>query len=223
VEINPGTEKKLRLFARLLAEANGRVRLVGPSDGDVIYDEHIKDAVEASRLLGAFPSGSRFADIGTGGGIPGTVWCVLRPDMEGVMADSVGKKIRIASEISEALGLKNATFVNARSEDLAARGRETFDAASARAVADARVTAEYLAPLVRVGGVLIAFKGAKVHDEIDLPAQLWRKLGLGAPSLAPYSISGKELYLLTWEKIAHCPGRFPRKPGEAKRAPWWVK
>jgi 16S rRNA (guanine527-N7)-methyltransferase len=143
--------------------------------------------------------------------------------MEGVMADSVGKKIRMAREISEALGLKNATFVDARSEELAAREREAFDAASARAVADARVTAEYLAPLVKIGGILIAFKGAKVHDEIGIPAPLWRKLGLGAPSLAPYSISGKELYLLTWEKIAPCPNRFPRGPGEAKRYPWWVK
>jgi 16S rRNA (guanine527-N7)-methyltransferase len=223
VETNPDIEKKLRLFARLLAEANELVRLMGPSDENVIYDEHIKDAVEASRPLAAFPSGSRFADVGTGGGVPGTVWCVLRPDIEGVMADSGGKKIRIAREISEALGLKNAAFVNARSEDLAARGRESFDAASARAVADARVTAEYLAPLVKVGGLLIAFKGAKVHDEIDLPARLWRNLGLGAPSLEPYSISGKALYLLTWEKIAPCPNRFPRKPGDAKRAPWWAK
>ena len=223
METNPGIEKKLRLFARLLAEANERARLVGPSDENVIYEEHIKDALAASRLLDAFPSGSRFADVGTGGGIPGTVWCVARPDMEGVMADSVGKKIKIAREISEALGLKNATFVNARSEDLAAPEREAFDAACARAVADARVTAEYLAPLVKAGGILIAFKGAKVHGEIGLPAPLWRKLGLGAPSLEPYSISGKALYLLTWEKIAPCPGRFPRKPGEAKRDPWWMK
>jgi 16S rRNA (guanine527-N7)-methyltransferase len=223
VETNPGIEKKLRLFARLLAEANKRVRLVGPSDENVIYEEHIKDALAASRLLDAFPSGSRFADIGTGGGIPGTVWCVLRPDMKGVMADSVGKKIRIAREISEALGLRNAAFVNARSEDLAAREREAFDTVAARAVADSRITAEYLAPLVKVGGILVAFKGAKVYDEIDLPAQLWRKLGLGAPSLEPYNISGKELYLLTWEKTARCPSRFPRKPGEAKRDPWWAK
>ena len=223
MEINHGIEKKLRLFARLLAEANERVRLVGPSDENVIYEEHIKDALAASRLLDALPSGSRFADIGTGGGIPGTVWCAVRPDIEGVMADSVGKKIKIAREISEALGLTNAAFVNARSEELAARARETFAAAAARAVADSRVTAEYLAPLVKVGGILIAFKGAKVHDEIDLPARLWRKLGLGAPSLEPYDMPGRELYLLTWEKIAPCPGRFPRRPGEAKRAPWWVK
>jgi 16S rRNA (guanine527-N7)-methyltransferase len=223
METNPGIEKKLRLFARLLAEANERVRIVGPSDENVIYEEHIKDAVAGCRLLDAFPPGSRFADIGTGGGIPGTVWCVLRPDIEGVMADSVGKKIKIAREISVALGLRNAMFVNARSEELAAREREAFDAASARAVADARVMAEYLTPLVKVGGILIAFKGVKVHEEIDLPAPLWRKLGLGMPSLAPYSISGKKLYLLTWKKIAPSPARFPRKPGEAKRDPWWVK
>ncbi|MDR3164474.1 MAG: 16S rRNA (guanine(527)-N(7))-methyltransferase RsmG [Synergistaceae bacterium] len=223
MEINPDIEKKLRLFARLLAEGNERARLVGPSDANVIYEEHIKDAVAASRLLGVLPSGSRFADIGTGGGIPGIVWCVCRSDMEGVMADSVGKKIKIAREISEALCLKNAAFVNARSEELAARERETFDAASARAVADSRVTAEYLAPLVKAGGILIAFKGAKVHSEINLPAPLWRKLGLSAPSLEPYSMSGKALYLLTWKKIAPCPARFPRKPGEAKRDPWWLK
>jgi 16S rRNA (guanine527-N7)-methyltransferase len=223
VEITQDIERKLRLFARLLAEANNRVRLTGPFLESVIYCEHIKDAVEASSALDPLPPGSRFADIGTGGGIPGIVWCVLRPDVEGVLADSAGKKIKIVGEMIAALDLKNATAVNARSEEIALRQREAFNLAAARAVADSRVSAEYLSPLVRIGGLLAVFKGSKVREEIGIPAERWKKLGLAPPSLTPYSSSGKELYLLVWEKITSCPARFPRKPGEAKRSPWWVK
>jgi 16S rRNA (guanine527-N7)-methyltransferase len=220
MEIEGHTRETLVRFVKLLANANNKVRLTGPSDEKTIYEEHIEDALRALSSLEKFESGHRFVDVGTGGGLPGVVWGICRPDMEGVLIDSVGKKINILREIVETLGLQNITALNMRSEELALQQREKFDVATARAVADAKVMAEYLSPLVKIGGRLVIFKGSKVSAEIDIPRKDWKKLGLGAPILAPYKISGKELNLTIWEKESPCPRRFPRKPGEARKTPW---
>jgi 16S rRNA (guanine527-N7)-methyltransferase len=221
MKITDETEAQLRRFARMIAEANGRVRVTGPSNEDVIYEEHVRDALMALPILENFPAGSSFADVGTGGGLPGIVWGICRPDMHGTLIDSVGKKINIVREIIGALELKNITARNERSEETAASLRETFDIAAARAVASAPVLAEYLSPLARPGGLLLAFKGPRAEDEIEgFHQRDWMKLGLGPPSRVPYKISGKGCCMMIWTKISECPNRFPRSPGEAKKHPW---
>jgi 16S rRNA (guanine527-N7)-methyltransferase len=221
MEITEKMERQLRRFARLIAEANAIARVTGPSDENVLYEEHVKDALAALPFLEKLPDGSSFADVGTGGGLPGIVWGICRPGMRGTLIDSIRKKINIVREIAGALELKNITAVSERSEETASSRRETFDAAAARAVADAPVLAEYMSPLVRTGGILIAFKGPRAPAEIDgVRPRDWAKLGLGAPSLVPYKIQDKERALVIWEKISACPRRFPRKPGEAKKKPW---
>ena len=220
MEIDESANEKLRQFARLLLEANARARVIGPSDEETIYEEHVRDALAALPWLEKFPPGSSFADVGTGGGLPGIVLGVCRPDMRGVLVDSVGKKIGIVREIASRLGLENITAVHARSEELALSNRERFDAATARAVSDARILAEYLSPLVKIGGRIIAFKGSRAPEETDIPPGDWKKLGLGAPLLEPYSVAGKNLNLVIWEKLSPCPARFPRQPGEARKNPW---
>jgi 16S rRNA (guanine527-N7)-methyltransferase len=221
MEITEKMEKELRCFARLIAEANGIARVTGPSDENVLYEEHIKDALAALPFLEKFPDGCSFVDVGTGGGRPGIVWGICRPGMRGTLIDSIRKKINIVREIAGALELKNITAVSERSEEIASSHRETFDVATARAVADAVVLAEYMSPLVRTGGILIAFKGPRASAEIEgVYPRDWAKLGLGVPSLVPYKIQNKERALVIWEKISTCPKRFPRKLGEAKKNPW---
>jgi 16S rRNA (guanine527-N7)-methyltransferase len=220
MNFDENTQKKLKRYASLLAASNARARLTGPSDEPTIYEEHIKDALAALPLLEKFPARGRIADIGTGGGLPGIVWGICRPDLEFTLADSVGKKIDIVREIAENLELKNVTALKARSEELALSQREAFDAAAARAVASTPVLAEYLSPLVKVGGEIIMFKGSSAASEIDMPATEWKKLGLGTPHITPYSVAGKSLNFVIWEKISPCPRRFPRRPGEARKNPW---
>ncbi|MDR1510790.1 MAG: 16S rRNA (guanine(527)-N(7))-methyltransferase RsmG [Synergistaceae bacterium] len=221
MEITEDMKAQLRRFARLIAAANDIARVTGPSDENVIYEEHVKDALAAIPYLEKFPAGGSFADVGTGGGLPGIVWGICRPDMRGLLVDSIGKKTDIVLWITDELKLKNITVLNERSEETASSHRETFDIATARAVADAPVLAEYLSPLVRTGGMLIAFKGPRAAAEIGgIHPHDWRQLGLGPPSLVPYEIPGRERSMVIWTKISACPARFPRKPGEAKKNPW---
>jgi 16S rRNA (guanine527-N7)-methyltransferase len=208
---------KLRRFAVLLCEFNAHVRIVGPSDPETLYDEHVADALAGLPFLAGRKS---FVDVGTGGGLPGLVWAICRPDMSANLIDSVAKKIAILREIAGELCCQNVTIVNARSEDFSSRNRESFDVATARAVADSRVLAEYLSPLVRTGGMIVAFKGPAVRKEVDIPGRKWRILGLSEPELHAYSIAGRDRYVVVWEKIGACHARYPRKPGMAEKRPW---
>ncbi|MDR1916686.1 MAG: 16S rRNA (guanine(527)-N(7))-methyltransferase RsmG [Synergistaceae bacterium] len=211
---------RLHRYSELLSEANKRARLTGPSDPDVIYRELVTDALAALPLLDNFKSGSSFIDVGTGGGLPGLVWGVCRPDMNGVLLDSVRKKTDLLREIADRLAVKNIRVVNARSEDFAAAEREIFDIAAARALAHSCILCEYLSPFVRVGGLLIAFKGPGAEAELDIPADKWQILGIGEPVAETYKTHHDGRRLIIWRKISKCSKRYPRKPGEAKKNPW---
>ena len=113
------------------------------------------------------PERGRVIDVGSGGGLPGIVWAIYRPDLSVTLLDSISKKCIAVREIIDALNIPNIEVVCSRSEDYARTNREIFDMAGARALSSAGVTAELLSPLVMKGGRVLTFKGEKVNDEIS--------------------------------------------------------
>lgn len=210
-------ERKLRLYVELLACANRRARLTGPADPETLYREHVLDAMAGLPWL---PEGKSFVDVGTGGRLPGLVWYLCRPDLRGVLIDSVRRKVELLQEMASALGCSNATILHTRSEELARNRREDFFAATGRAVTHSCILAEYLSPLVRPGGRLIAFKGPAVRAELAISEGRWGHLGLGAPKLYGYKNAGKEGFVVIWDKLRPAPSRYPRAPGMATKKPW---
>ena len=167
------TVTQLRRYASLLAVANERVRLTGPYDEETLWTDHIEDCLHVLPLL---PPSGTVVDVGTGGGLPGAVLAVCRPDLKFTLLDSLSRKTKALAEIIAALKLPNAEVICMRSEDFAAARRERYDAAVVRAVSEAGVIAEYLAPLVREGGALIAMKGSSVGEELaplEASGTLW--------------------------------------------------
>lgn len=211
-------DEKLRYYAELLIKANETARLTGPSDAETLWNDHIIDCASAVFLL---PRGGSVIDIGTGGGLPGIVWAITRPDLQFTLLDSVAKKMAQLEKISLLLGLKNVRIVCERSENYAKDNGEKFAAASARAVTSAGVLAELLVPFVKIGGRLISFKGPKVTEELEGVGNKWARLGLSPPKLTPYSYNEKKRFLLIWEKIARAPKGIPRRPGMAEKFPWY--
>lgn len=213
----PELEQKLKKYAELLAAENQAARLTGPREPDVIYRMLVIDCL---RALPFFKGKERFVDVGTGGGIPGLVIAAALPETSAVLIDSIDKKIRAVARMADALGLHNVTALRSRSEDLAERERESFDAAISRAVSSAPVIAEYMSPLVRKGGQILAFKGPGVRSEI-LPADgAWGRLGLSPPEIVDYEHDEKQLTIIRWLKVKKCPKKYPRRPGEAERKMW---
>lgn len=218
-EVNDN-EEKLRHYVSLLSAANQNARLTGPSDSETLWNLHIMDCAFALPLL---PQEGRIIDVGTGGGLPGLVWAICRPELKVTLLDSITRKCVQVEKISQALGLKNVTVVCARSEDYAKEHREKFHAATARAVCASGILAEYLAPFVRLKGRAISFKGPKVIEELEEVGNKWRELGLASPRLVPYMLDEMKRFFLIWDKISQTPKGIPRRPGMAEKFPWYKK
>ncbi|MCE5201765.1 MAG: 16S rRNA (guanine(527)-N(7))-methyltransferase RsmG [Synergistaceae bacterium] len=213
-------EEELRRYTSLLSAANEFARLTGPSQEDLLWNDHVLDCASALPLL---PREGRIIDVGTGGGLPGIVWAICRPGVSFTLLDSITRKCALVEKIAAAMGLKNVTVACARSEDYAKEHREKFHIAAARAVCAAGVLAEYLSPFVRLKGKAIAFKGPRVVEEIEAVGNKWKGLGLSSPRLLPYMLGDIKRYFLIWEKISQTPKGIPRRPGMAEKFPWFTR
>ena len=109
----------------------------------------------------------RIADVGAGAGFPGLVLAIALPRARVDLIESAGRKTAVIDRLIRAAKVENARSVTARVEDFAlGGGREAYDAVTARAVAGLPVLVEYAAPLLRLSGVFVAWKGAVGSDEL---------------------------------------------------------
>jgi 16S rRNA (guanine527-N7)-methyltransferase len=127
------SEKQQQQFAMLFdlyKNWNERINLVSRKDIDALYEKHILHSLAIAKFI-SFKSRTRILDIGTGGGFPGVPLAILFPDAEFILCDSIAKKINVAEDISETIGLRNTDFVIGRVEQL----KEKFHFIVSRAVA----------------------------------------------------------------------------------------
>ena len=178
---------------------------------------HVEDSLAGLEVPELRDAG-RIADLGAGAGLPGLVLAIERPEAEVVLVESVGKKCAWMERTIEALGLRNARVACTRAEQL---GEAPFDVVTARALGSLAVLCEYAAPLLREGGVLVAWKGAiDQAEEADALAAA-RVLGLeyeSVLSVEPYRGS-EHRTLHVFRKLAPTPDRYPRRPGMAAKRP----
>jgi len=204
-------------YAELLASCT-RARLTGTRGADEIFALQVEDCLPSLEFL---PAKGRVIDVGSGGGLPGVIWAVHRPDLRVTLLDSVKKKCDAVKEIIDTLEIRNVEIICERSEDYARTHREIFDIAGARALSSAGVTAELLSPLVKPGGMLLTFKGEKVNDEVSAVNGKWNILGLSEPSMKFYGGDDSLRCILTWQKVKKCPANFPRRVGLAGTKFFW--
>lgn len=213
-------ETLLRQYARLLLHANETARLTGPSDEQTLWDNHIVDCAAAVPLL---PQQGRFIDIGTGGGLPGLVFAICRPQAKITLLDSIAKKCALVEKMAQAMCLNNVSVVCSRSEDFAKNNLEKFTVVTARAVCSTGILAEYLAPFAKIKGQIIAYKGPRVVEEINEVGNKWQTLGLSSPKLLPYELGDAKHFLAVWDKISQTTKGIPRRPGMAEKFPWYKR
>jgi 16S rRNA (guanine527-N7)-methyltransferase len=184
---------------------------------------HIFDSLAAIET-GWLVQATKLIDIGSGLGFPGLALAAAHPGLEVVLLDAARKKSDASALIARRCGVTNAFAVWGRAEEIGAaesdhRGR--YDVVSARALAPLGVIAEYAAPLLRLGGVVVAWKGRLDEAELAAADAACEELGFepGEPhTYEPYANSGRRTLWIA-RKAAPTPQRFPRRPGQAARSP----
>jgi len=239
--INPGMEKfiqdtqtllGLRLTQRQIAalqryetelqEWNSRMNLTAIRDSEGIRTKHFLDSYTCLAAWKEAPP-ARLIDIGTGAGFPGIPLKILYPNLQLTLVDSIGKKVEFCRHIVQVLGLEKVEMLKGRAEELGQMKahREKYDWAVARAVANMSILVEYLLPLVRVGGAVLAQKGESGPAEAHAAERAIRLLGGHLRQVIPISLPGvaEERFLVVVDKVAATPPNYPRHVGIPSKHP----
>lgn len=126
------TEEQRRKFAALYdlyIDWNAKINVISRKDIENLYEHHVLHSLGIAKVI-QFRPGTSIMDLGTGGGFPGIPLAILFPDVKFHLVDSIGKKVRVATEVANAIGLKNVTFRHARAEE----EKQLFDFVVSRAV-----------------------------------------------------------------------------------------
>ncbi|KAM9862158.1 16S rRNA (guanine(527)-N(7))-methyltransferase RsmG [Leucobacter sp. BZR 635] len=163
----------LRAFAADLAERGEELGLIGPLELPRLWTRHLLNSAVLAPLL---REGGRVADIGTGGGMPGLVLGIIRPDVEVFLVEPMERRCAWLNEQIERLGLTNTHVKRGRAEEF--HGAFEVDQVTARAVTALRKLVPLTVPLLREGGELLFLKGAAIHEEIEAAQKVLRKFKL---------------------------------------------
>jgi len=160
----------LRAFAADLGERGETLGLIGPLEPPRLWTRHLLNSAVLAPLI---TPGARVADIGTGGGMPGLVLAIVRPDAHFSLVEPMERRCAWLNEQVERLGLENVEVKRGRAEEY--HGAFEVDQLTARAVTALRKLVPITAPLLRDGGELLLLKGSSVAGEIEAAEKQLRK------------------------------------------------
>jgi 16S rRNA (guanine527-N7)-methyltransferase len=215
--LSPGAAAGLDALLRLIVtDDHAPTTVRDPRQG---RDTHVADSLvglEISELRTA----RTIADLGAGAGFPGIPLALALPLARVSLVESAVRKCGFLERAIAAAGAENAVVVHTRAEAWPA-GIGAQEVVTARALAPLAVLVEYAAPLLRRGGVLVAWKGRRDAGEEAGGARAAELLGLAArPALRVEPAPGLgERHLHVFEKVTETPVRFPRRPGMARKRP----
>jgi 16S rRNA (guanine527-N7)-methyltransferase len=218
---------KLEAYLEQLLSATQEMNLTAIVEREEAWNRHIVESLRLLPLLedefGASHGqervqARRLIDVGSGGGLPGMVIAIMRPDLAVTLLEATEKKARFLERTGMLLGLANLSVISERAEDAAKSGsalRESFDMVTARAVAPLRVLLELTVPFLRVSGLLVAVKGERAESELNDAQVALELLGTRLES----SHRQPTATVLRLRKTQVTLGKYPRRPGEPKRNP----
>lgn len=231
------------LFARLAIlteETAAQMNITAHKTLPEICVYHILDSVSVADQI---PDQGCVCDVGTGGGFPGLVLAILRPETEFTLLDATEKKVRAVERTAQDLGLTNVRALCGRAEELGSRAfRDRFDLVVSRAVAPLEILAELCLPLVKSGGAFCAMKGRRAAEERAAAKKILQTLGakerlcrrevlqssavLSAISALPAdadralidAFCAMERHTLVYQKTRPTPQGYPRSFAKIKQA-----
>jgi 16S rRNA (guanine527-N7)-methyltransferase len=232
--LSDAQRRSLETVLELLAAERASVSSV--SDGRA-WKVHVEDSLTGLDVP-ELRSAGRTLDLGAGAGFPGLVLAVALPEARIDLLDSIGKKTAFIAHAAKQAGIPNAFAITGRAEDLARAdgpsrgvgaevgasgegGREAYDVVTARAVGRLSTLAELASPLLREGGVLVAWKGRRNAEEEQQMERAAESLAMAPESILDvgHRAGSEHRHLHVLRKSGETPPNLPRKPGLAKKRP----
>ena len=222
IQLSSSQLNALERYEQALLMWNANVNLTAIRSSEQIRIKHFLDSLTCLPVMREMPM-ERVIDIGSGAGFPGLPLKIICPAIQLTLVESVGKKADFCRHIAQTLGLENVNVLQDRAESIGqmAAHRQQYDWAVARAVAVLPVLVEYLLPLVRVGGAMLAMKGEGAPAEVHSAEHATHLLGGRLRKLIPITLPGvvEERYLVVIDKIAATPDSYPRRVGVPTKKP----
>ena len=213
---------QLAQYGRMLLEKNQVMNLTAIREPEGVARLHFLDC--AALLKFCDFEGKTLIDVGTGAGFPGMVLKILVPSLKINLLDSLSKRLDWLTEVYEDLdGVDSITTFHGRAEEFGLNKsfRDSFDFATARAVADLRVLSELCLPFVKVGGQFLAMKSVDSGQELENAAHAVKLLGGKVVQVEDYPIPGTEIThrLIAIEKLAPTLKGYPRRWAKIQKEP----
>lgn len=206
--------ERFETYYRFLVSENEKYNLTAITEHDEVWCKHFADSMLGSKFV---PHGASLVDVGCGAGFPSVPLAIARTDIRPTLVDSLTKRVNFCTELCRKVGV-SANVVHARAEDFAKDNRQRFDVAVARAVAPLNILLEYLAPLVRVGGSVVAYKTDE--SEVVLAKNAANILGLTFVSANRFVLpDGSNRCLLEYKKVKNTPLVYPRSQNKPRKCP----
>lgn len=210
-------------YFSLLVETNKEFNLTAITDLEEVYLKHFYDSLTLAfyqpDLKVAEPT---LIDIGSGAGFPAIPLKIALPNLKVTLIDSLNKRVNFLKTVVADLGLKNVTVLHGRAEDFGQdqHMRESFDYATARAVARTAVLAEYTLPFVKLDGQLLVMKGSAGEDELQAGQKALQTLGGQFQESFTFTLPNQDPRMIQIiAKVQKTPKKYPRQAGTPSKKP----
>ena len=217
LELPDEIQDQLCAFGHAMVRQNEVMNLTGITEDDQVAKLHLIDSLTVLKC--ADLKGKSLIDVGCGAGFPGVPTAIGCPEAKVTLLDSLAKRMNWLETILPQLGVANAECVTARAEEAVVDRRESYDYATSRAVARLNILLELTAPYVKVGGAVLAMKGAAAKEELAECGNAIAKLGLKLEKVEEFPIDGTAHAVIVLRKVKPTPPQYPRRFAKIKQNP----
>lgn len=222
-EIDDNKIQKFYDYMNLLVEWNKKINLTAITEEKDIILKHFVDSLTVLKYI---KENKSIVDVGTGAGFPGIPLAIMNDSLKITLVDSLNKRINFLNEVCSKIKLKNTKAIHSRVEEFGQDNnyRESYDIAISRAVSNLTVLAEYLLPLVKVGGKIICMKGPDIEEELKQAKSAIDILGGKFERCDNFCLPKSDISrnIIIINKIKETPKKYPRKAGTPVKTPLFL-